>query len=196
MAHTQDHWGEGVGHSTHANSVLWRTVRNALVVVAMCVVVAAGFRYRAEFFGVTDLAAPRSSGAGPAPTSPAARGDREIGLRMAANGHFLAGATVNGDPVRFLVDTGASKVILTLADARRLGFDPDLLDFSERYRTAGGGVLGAPVVLREVRVGQLSLADVSASVTRGPLGVSLLGMSFLDRLEGYEVRRNRLILRW
>jgi aspartyl protease family protein len=57
-------------------------------------------------------------------------------------------------------------------------------------------VRGAPVVLREIRVGQFSLLDVPASVNEAPLRVSLLGMTFLERLNGYEVSGRRLILRW
>ena len=54
----------------------------------------------------------------------------------------------------------------------------------------------APVVLRELRIGQYSLYDVDAAVNQAPIGISLLGMSFLDRLAGYEVDDGRLILRW
>ena len=59
-----------------------------------------------------------------------------------------------------------------------------------------GEVRGAPVVLREIRIGQFSLFDVPASVNEAPLRVSLLGMSFLGRLNGYQVEDGQLILRW
>ncbi len=103
---------------------------------------------------------------------------------------------VNGSPITFLVDTGASDIVLTLADARRLGFIPGNLDFSEQYQTANGEVRGAPVRLRELRIGQYSLYDLEASVNEGPMAVSLLGMSFLQQLRGYQVEDGRLILRW
>ncbi len=111
-------------------------------------------------------------------------------------GHFVIEAAVNGAPVSFLVDTGASEIVLTLADARRLGFDPRRLEFSQRFGTANGEVAGAPVRLRELRVGQFSLYDLEASVNAAPLPISLLGMSFLDRLRGYRVEGRRLILEW
>lgn len=111
-------------------------------------------------------------------------------------GHFVIAAEVNGVPVTFLVDTGASEIVLTTADARRLGFDPRRLEFSQRFRTANGEVRGAPVRLRELRVGQFSLYDLDASVNAAPLPISLLGMSFLDRLHGYRVEDGRLILEW
>jgi aspartyl protease family protein len=113
-----------------------------------------------------------------------------------AGGHFVIDAAVNGVSVRFLVDTGASDVVLTLEDAAALGFEPRSLDFSRGYHTANGVVRAAPVVLRELRIGQYSLYDVDAAVNQAPIGISLLGMSFLDRLAGYEVDDGRLMLRW
>jgi clan AA aspartic protease (TIGR02281 family) len=112
------------------------------------------------------------------------------------HGHFLLDVMVDGTPITFLIDTGASDVVLTLADARRLGFDPHRLDYSQRFQTANGEVRGAPVTLREVRVGQFHTYELSASVDEAPLGVSLLGMAFLRRLRGYEVVDGRLVLRW
>ena len=112
------------------------------------------------------------------------------------SGHYLIEAVVNGAPVTFLVDTGASDIVLTLDDARRVGLHPRTLAFTQRFATANGEVRGAPVVLREVRIGQLRRFDVAASVNEAPLGVSLLGMSFLEQLSGYEVERGRLVLRW
>jgi aspartyl protease family protein len=111
-------------------------------------------------------------------------------------GHYVVEAVVNGLPVTFLVDTGASEIVLTLADARRLGFEPRRLEFSQRFGTANGEVQGAPVRLRELRVGQFSLYDLEASVNAAPLPISLLGMSFLNRLHGYRVENRRLILEW
>ena len=121
---------------------------------------------------------------------------RELAVRAARNGHFIVEATVNGHEIRFLVDTGATDVALRREDARRLGFDPDLLRYDREYRTANGVTRAASVTLREVGIGQISMRDVAASVSEGELQISLLGMSFLSRLEGYEVRGDRLILRW
>ena len=122
--------------------------------------------------------------------------DLEYVIQAGAGGHFLIEAVVNGAPVDFLVDTGASEIVLTLADAERMGLQPETLRFTQRFATANGEVRGAPVILREIRIGQFSLFDVPASVNEAPLRVSLLGMSFLKRLNGYEVDDGRLILRW
>jgi clan AA aspartic protease (TIGR02281 family) len=127
---------------------------------------------------------------------PEGEGDLEYVVRAGSSGHFLIDAWVNGEPVTFLVDTGASDIVLTLDDARRIGLEPRALAFTQRFATANGEVRGAPVVLREIRVGQFRVFDVSASVNEAALEVSLLGMSFLEQLSGYEVRGDRLILRW
>jgi clan AA aspartic protease (TIGR02281 family) len=113
-----------------------------------------------------------------------------------SHGHFVIDAVVDGVPLTFLLDTGASDIVLTLEDARQLGFLPQTLEFSQRFRTANGEVRGAPVRLRELRIGQFSLYNLDASVNEAPLAISLLGMRFLDRLSGYQVEDGRLILRW
>jgi aspartyl protease family protein len=110
-------------------------------------------------------------------------------------GHVLLDAVVNGAPVRFLLDTGASLVTLTPADARAAGLSPRQLAFDERASTANGFVRMASVNLREIRLGQLSVGDVPAAVIEN-LGVSLLGMSFLNRLQSYEMRNGKLTISW
>jgi clan AA aspartic protease (TIGR02281 family) len=122
--------------------------------------------------------------------------DLEYVIEAGAGGHFLVEAVVNGAPIAFLVDTGASSVVLTMADAERLGFRPESLRFTQRFASANGEVRAAPVVLRELRIGQFSVFDMPASVNEAPLRVSLLGMSFLKQLHGYGVEDGRLILRW
>jgi aspartyl protease family protein len=119
-----------------------------------------------------------------------------LSVRLSQDGHFWIVADVDGVPVRFLVDTGASDVVLSPRDARRLGFSLDELDFSKRYRTANGTVRAAPVRLSHIRVGDLLMKDVAAAVNGAEMSGSLLGMSFLERMRGYTVENDRLILRW
>ena len=109
-------------------------------------------------------------------------------------GQFVIEAEVDGTRLRFLVDTGASDVVLSPADAERLGIDLAKLSFDRRYATANGPVLGAPVRLRRVAVGPIVLEDVRASVNQAAMQHSLLGMSFLGRLGRYEVREGVLTL--
>ena len=121
--------------------------------------------------------------------------DGSVSFRAGSDGHFHVEALVNGSRLRLLVDTGASQVVLSPADARRLGFDLGSLDFRHLSETANGPVTGAPVTLREVAVGSVRLADVEASVNGAAMSESLLGMSFLSRLSGFEVSGDRLTLR-
>ena len=121
---------------------------------------------------------------------------REMVIRSGAGGHFILDASVNGNELPFVVDTGATSVFMSADTARAAGIDPDTLDYSVHMRTASGVVRGARVTLREVRIGQLSIRDVEATVARTDLPVSLLGMTFLNRLQSYEVRNGKLVMRW
>jgi len=138
-------------------------------------------------------AAPNVAVATPAPRSAPLS---ELVLQAGAHGHFMVDAAVNGQTITFLVDTGASSIYLTPQDAARLGWTPARLTYSERYSTASGEVRAAPVTLRTLRIGQLELYDLPASVGEQQSSTSLLGMTFLKRLDSYQVRGNRLILSW
>jgi aspartyl protease family protein len=94
-----------------------------------------------------------------------------------------------------MVDTGASDVVLSAADARSLGFDLGRLSFIRTCCTANGSVSGAPVALREIRIGAIALANVRASINGGEPDHSLLGMSFLGRLAAFGFENGTLTLR-
>lgn len=113
----------------------------------------------------------------------AARGGRETALLSSdPRGHFFALGSVNGGPVRFVLDTGASYIVLPAAEARRLAID---------YRkgqagvtqTANGPATAWRIRLDSVRVGNIELANIDAAVVETGLDVSLLGMSFLNRVD-------------
>lgn len=116
-------------------------------------------------------------------------------VRADRNGHFAVQAEVDGVSVRFLVDTGASDVVLTMRDAQRVGIDPSKLRFAQPYHTANGVIMAAAVRLDSITIGDIVLEDVDASVNPGPMTQSLLGMSFLGRLSSYEITRDTLTLR-
>jgi aspartyl protease family protein len=113
-----------------------------------------------------------------------------------AGGQFVVAGMVNWAEVTFLIDSGASEIVLSLEDARRAGHRPFQLRFSRTAATANGMVRLAPVTLRELRIGQLSRRGLDAVVNEAPMPVSLLGMSFLRRLEGWEAKGGRLMLYW
>lgn len=110
-------------------------------------------------------------------------------------GHVLLTAAANGAPVRFMVDTGATLVVLNPDDARAAGIRRSDLVFNHTVQTANGPVHAAPVLLREIRIGELSIEKVQAAVIDSQ-GQSLLGMSFLGRLKGFEMRGRVLTIDW
>ncbi|MCP4330260.1 MAG: TIGR02281 family clan AA aspartic protease [Alphaproteobacteria bacterium] len=119
---------------------------------------------------------------------------RSVAFRRSSGGHFAVVADVDGVDIRFLVDTGASEVVLSPADAERLGFDVDRLNYSKTFITANGEVKAAPVTLGAVSVGPIVVYNVRASVNGAPMDGSLLGMTFLDRIGGYRVEGNSMTL--
>lgn len=121
-------------------------------------------------------------------------GEDTVTLRRGGDGHFAAEILVNGAPVTFLVDTGASNVVLSRRDAERVGFDPDRLRYTMRAQTANGTVASAPVVLDEMRLGRFVDHDVRAMVNGGELFSSLLGLSYLNRFSRYSVEGDTLYL--
>jgi aspartyl protease family protein len=133
----------------------------------------------------------------PAPVAhpaPAAQG-RRVALRTGPDGHVLVDGLVNDRTVRFLVDTGATTVVLNEATARRLGFRPSRADFTHVSRTANGAVPVAPVRIGEIRIANIMVRDVQAVVVPGDaLDGNLLGMSFLKRLRKFEFLGDSLVL--
>jgi aspartyl protease family protein len=115
--------------------------------------------------------------------------------RADPQGHVILEAVVNGTPMRFMLDTGATAVALTARDAAAAGIARYQLGFTGRAETANGSVRVAPVRLREIRLGQLSIEDVSAVVIDN-LEISLLGQSFLRKLQSYEMRDGVLTITW
>jgi aspartyl protease family protein len=138
---------------------------------------------------------PPSTDAPPALTVLRPSSNRTLVYRADRRGHFSLTATVNGAPTRFVIDTGASLVALTLDDARAAGIGRSELVFSQLTQTANGRVRFAPVMLREVSIGQLSIENVPAAVIEN-LDQSLLGMSFLKRLKSFEMREGALTISW
>jgi aspartyl protease family protein len=117
-----------------------------------------------------------------------------VSVPRAMNGHYYLELQVNGVPVVFTVDTGATDLVLSREDARRAGIDPDDLAYLGAADTANGTVRTARVSLDEVRLEGILDRGVRAVVTDGDLGSSLLGMSYLDRFSRLEIADGELIL--
>ena len=119
----------------------------------------------------------------------------EVRIIQSSNGHYETDALVNYAPVRFLIDTGASHIALTYDDAKNIGIDMEMLDFDGSMQTAGGVVKVAIVRLKSVSVQHIEFKNLSASVfKKGDLPISLIGMSFLNRLASFKFENSLLIM--
>lgn len=140
-------------------------------------------------------AAPAPASAASSPAMPATA-ERALTVNADYRGHYLVHPSIDNYRVRMMVDTGASLIVLTDGDARALGIRPDRSAYSVSLGTANGVVRGAKTMLREVRLGDISVRDVEAVVMpAGALSISLLGTSFLRRLRSYQVEGGRMVLR-
>lgn len=160
-------WGE-----TARNALVWLCIFMAVILV----------------YGQRDLLQDQLIGASQS------TGDGSMTLTRSFDGHFYAEVLVNGKVLDFVVDTGASHVVLSRADAEKAGFNPDELRFWGRANTANGEVRTAPIRLNEVKFGNFEDTAVEASVNAGELETSLLGMSYLNRFSAIEIRGNKMTL--
>ena len=178
-----------VGGAFRANA--GQTVRYAAIWMGIAAAIALLFTFRQEFGFIKDRVV-----ANIAPSHGVESPDgRSISFQAFEDGHYYVEAAVDGVPILFMVDTGASQVVLTRYDADRLGLDPATLNYSQRVSTANGTVLVAPLTLSSIAVGPIEVRNVRASVNQADMGISLLGMSFLRELGGFEFTNDQLTLR-
>jgi aspartyl protease family protein len=161
----------------------------ALLWIAIGLALLVGYTYRFELREVADRVM-----AEVIPGYVVAHG-RSVEVARAFNGDFDISARINGARVAMVLDTGASSVVLTREDAKAAGLPLEVLAYTAVIDTANGRTRAAPVRLDRVAVGGLVERSVDALVAQpGQLKTSLLGMSFLNRLQSWEVRGDRLLL--
>lgn len=117
-----------------------------------------------------------------------------ISVPRGPDGHYHVTLRIGGVPVRFMVDTGASDMVLTPADAKRVGIDPARLAFVGTATTANGQVATARVKLHDVTLGPVTDPVVTAEVNQVPMASSLLGMSYLQRFGKIEIAGDHMVL--
>lgn len=128
------------------------------------------------------------------PTRVRVSSDGVMTIRASDGGHFFVDGEVNGTPTRFLIDTGATDVVLTPEDAGHAGMEADKLDYSHYFTSANGGGNSAAVTLGALKVGPILMQQMPASVNKAWMHESLLGMSFLRRLKGFHVDGDTMTL--
>ena len=121
--------------------------------------------------------------------------DSAIIIPKEIDGHFHLTVTINDRPIEFLVDTGASDIVLTRKDAARAGFDPNRLDYWGMANTANGTVRLATIRLETVRLGEFIDKNIRASVNKAPMEKSLLGMRYLSKFRAIEISDDQMILK-
>ncbi len=132
--------------------------------------------------GWSSASSPRSSGG-------------TVRLDRSGDSHFYADTEVDGTNVRMMVDSGASIVALTRRDAEVIGIDVDRLPVSGMARTAGGDVPMRTVMLDRVEIDGIEVRRVEAAVVDADMGISLLGQSFLSKLDAVNVEGDTMTLR-
>jgi aspartyl protease family protein len=161
-----------------------------LLWAALALILVVGYSYRFELHDVADRVLAEL-----VPGHVIARG-RTVEVARAVSGDFDVSAQINGARVAMVLDTGASSVVLTREDAKAAGLPLEVLAYTVPIDTANGRARAAPVRLDRVAVGGLVERSVEALVAQpGQLRMSLLGMSFLNRLQSWEVHGDRLLLR-
>jgi aspartyl protease family protein len=168
-----------------------QTVRNVLLWVAAGGVLIIGFSYQSE---LADLWQRLRSNL--VPGYAVETGPHEMVISEDESGGYHVYGVVDGQQVRFLIDTGASDIVLSPADARRLGVDFSKLTFDHVYESANGIGRGATVEVAELSVGNIHITNVRVAINGAEMSSSLLGMAFLKKLKSYSFSGGKLILRW
>jgi aspartyl protease family protein len=169
---------------------LSHAIESALIWVVIALLLAVGYTYRFELRDVADRVMAEL-----VPGRAASRG-RVVEIARVGGGNFPVVAQVNGARIAMLLDTGASSIVLTQEAAKAAGLPLEVLSYTVNVDTANGRARAAPVTLDSVAVGNIVERQVPALIAQpGQLRTNLLGMSFLNRLEGWEVRGDKLMMR-
>jgi aspartyl protease family protein len=169
---------------------LSQAIEAAAAWLVIALVLAVGYTYRFELRSVADRVLSEL-----VPGRAATRG-QSVEIARGNGGNFSVVAEINGARVALVLDTGASSVVLTQDAAKAAGLPIEVLSYSVNIDTANGRTRAAPVTLDQLAVGSIVERAVPALIAQpGQLRTSLLGMSFLNRLESWEVRGERLVLR-
>lgn len=173
---------------------LGNVARNIAIWLFIVLVLVAGYQYRYELQDMANRVTAGLVPGSPITLDSGSEGTRVM-LQKSASGHFEVRASVNGEPVRFLVDTGATGSVLSAADAARAGYDVGRLEYALPVATANGYARAARVVVKDLRIGPIERRSVPMLVAApGRLGQSLLGMDFISSLSGFDMRGDRIVL--
>lgn len=121
-------------------------------------------------------------------------GNNELKITKSNDNHFYIAINIDNKKVLFLIDTGATTTTLTLNDAKKLGIDIDRLNFNIPLNTANGVSFGASTEVYNIKIGDFTIDSMWVIVSKDLDGKSLLGMNFLNKLNGYDIRQDKMTL--
>jgi len=188
-------WAALIGSAVLASRrPLGHTLKQLVIWLAIFLVVMAGYTLRYE---LQDLASRVTGGVVPGSpiTSTDNTGRNRITLIKNRSGHFVAQGSINAKPVRFLVDTGATDIVLANDTAASVGIDTTQLTYNIPVSTANGMTSSARTRIDSIAIGPIEYRNITVMVARkNALKSSLLGMNFINRLHSFEIRGDRMIL--
>jgi aspartyl protease family protein len=165
--------------------------RNIAIWAAIAVVLVSGYTF---YDRIREAAGDAQSAL--VPSYPAEISANTMMFSENRDGDFAVIGSVNGHKVEFMVDTGATDIVLSPDDAQRAGIDLASLHFLRGFETANGEGRGAPCTVGTLEIGPVKLFNVAVTVNGAKMHNSLLGMAFLKRMKSFEMKGRRLYLRW
>jgi aspartyl protease family protein len=147
------------------------------------------YSYRFEFFEVKDRVLSDLF-----PSKAINKNHQQLTINVSQDGHYYLSIKIKNLPVRFMIDTGASEVVIDKNLAIKLGYDLKNINYNKVFQTANGETYGASIYFDEVDVSGIKFYNIQGSITDSRLATPLLGMTFLQKFYKYEFYRNKLIL--
>jgi len=178
-----------IGISSRREMALKKIVKYSLIWLGVAFIFVALYAYRFEFGDFKNRISGEIN-----PTSAQLNQQGQLVVNISDDSHFYVKLLINKVPILFMIDTGASDIMLSISDAKKIGINTNNLIFNRPYQTANGRSFGASIKLKEVEISGIKFKDIYASVNEGDMGVALLGMSFLRRFSKYEFFQDHLVL--
>lgn len=177
--------------SAIAAGKMWKNIRYLVVWVGIFFILIIGYSFRYELSEVKERIFAEMM-----PARGFQKQPDTISFPVSSDGHFYIRAEVNGIPLIFLADSGASHIVLSPDDAVKLGIKTNELKFDRLYETANGMGRGSSIRIDDFRIGEIHFKHIGASVNEVKMQNSLLGMTFFRRLKSYAVKDDVLTLHW
>ena len=169
---------------------LGETIRNLSIWTSLAALLLVGYTFKEELGSVAN----RLKGELIPGTAVKIR-ENEFAITASTDGHFYINGTAEGSVIRFMIDTGATDIVISPQAAKKIGIDLQSLTYSLQYQTANGTGFGAPYWLKNLTIGPFNYKTAKISVNKAEMVSSLLGMSFLNQLKSFEFRGKKLYLR-